>query len=195
MSSVHVLVFEGFADWEPGHALAALRRWGNRSVVAVGYSPDPVVSMGGLRVTPDTTLDKVQPRDVQLLLLPGGEVWETGAYPAAPAGRLLEACQAEGVPIAAICAATIAVAKAGLLKDRRHTSNGPDYLPKWAPGRTRPADYVSDLAVRDRGIITANGLGPVDFAHQILEELKVSPPVVLARWYRMYKNGDIGAAD
>lgn len=26
--TVHVIIFDGFADWEPGHALAELRRSG-----------------------------------------------------------------------------------------------------------------------------------------------------------------------
>ena len=193
MPSIHVLIFEGYADWEPGHALAALRRWGNCGVVSVGYSAESIVTMGGLRVIPDTTLEMVQPRDVQLLLLPGGEAWETGTYPAAQVGTLLEGCHGRGVPIAAICGATIAVARAGLLRQRRHTSNGPDYLPKWASGQTRRTDYSPDLAIRDRGVITASGLGPVDFAHQILAELGVFSPPDLATWYRMHKNGDIGA--
>lgn len=193
MSSIHVLVFDGFADWEPGHTLAGLRRWGKLRVVSVGYGSEPVVSMGGLRVVPDTSLEAVQPRDIQLLLLPGGDAWETGAYPAAQLGPLLQACDSQGLPIAAICAATIAVARAGLLRQRRHTSNGPDYLPKWAPGQTRRTDYVPDLATRDRGVITASGLGPVDFAHQIFSELGVFSPSDLAIWYRMHKLGQVDA--
>ena len=35
---VHVLVFDGFADWEPAHALAELRRSGGLEVVAVGVT-------------------------------------------------------------------------------------------------------------------------------------------------------------
>ncbi len=194
MSSIHVLVFEGYADWEPAHALAALRRWGNCRVVSVGYSRESVVSMGGLRVVPDTTLEAVQPRDIQLLLLPGGEIWEAGAYPAARLASLLEACDDQGLRVAAICAATIAVARAGLLRQRRHTSNGPEYLPKWAPGQTRRTDYVPDLAIRDRGVITASGVGPVDFAYQIFAELGIFSPSDLATWYRMHKNGQVSAA-
>ncbi|MEP6550106.1 MAG: thiamine biosynthesis protein ThiJ, partial [Gemmatimonadales bacterium] len=56
MTAVHILVFDGFADWEPAHALAELRRSGNRSVVSVGFNLDPVTSMGGLRVLPDRAL-------------------------------------------------------------------------------------------------------------------------------------------
>ncbi len=60
MTAVHVLVFEGFADWEPAHALAELRRSGNRSVVVVGFNAEPVTSMGGLRVVPGRQLKDVR---------------------------------------------------------------------------------------------------------------------------------------
>ena len=38
MSSVHVVVAEGFADWEPGHALAEIRRSGGIAVRSVGFT-------------------------------------------------------------------------------------------------------------------------------------------------------------
>jgi hypothetical protein len=46
-SAIHVLIFDGFADWEPAHALAELRRSGKRDVVTVGFDSKPVLSMGG----------------------------------------------------------------------------------------------------------------------------------------------------
>ena len=49
-TAVHVLVFDGFADWEPAQALAELRSDSGRRVVSVSFSPDIVCSMGGLRV-------------------------------------------------------------------------------------------------------------------------------------------------
>lgn len=57
-SAVHVLVFDGFADWEPAHALAELRRWGQRDVRSVGFTREVVTSMG-LRVLPDCELAPV----------------------------------------------------------------------------------------------------------------------------------------
>ena len=71
-SDVYVLVFDGFADWEPAHALAELRRSGRRHVVVVGFNRTPVVSMGGLHVQPQRSLDDVSADQVGLLILPGG---------------------------------------------------------------------------------------------------------------------------
>ncbi|HXH28729.1 MAG TPA: DJ-1/PfpI family protein [Candidatus Polarisedimenticolia bacterium] len=189
MPAIHVLVFDGLADWEPGHALTGLRRWGGLQVVSVGFDRNPVVTMGGLRLVPDATLEAVRPEAVRLLLLPGGELWESPALSEAPIAALLRSCEGRGVPIAAICGATIPVARAGLLRRRRHTSNGPDYLPKWAPGLTRPQDYLDAPAARDRGVITAGGLTPVDFALEIFRELELFSEADRDLWYRMYRHG------
>src|SRR3712207_9188724 len=81
---IHVLVFDGFADWEPSYALAELRRSGNHEIVSVGFTTDEVTSMGGLRVRPGRALADVRPEDVRLLILPGGDMWEReDAYPRA----------------------------------------------------------------------------------------------------------------
>ena len=44
--TVYVLVFDGFADWEPAHALPVLRREGCYKVECVGFTVMPVASMG-----------------------------------------------------------------------------------------------------------------------------------------------------
>ena len=53
--AVAVLVFDGFADWEPAFALTGLRQWARVPVTTVGYDTQPILSMGGLRVLPDIT--------------------------------------------------------------------------------------------------------------------------------------------
>jgi putative intracellular protease/amidase len=186
--AVHVLVFEGFADWEPAFALAELRRSGGLEVVTVGFTEAPVRSMGGLRVVPDRSLAGLTPAAVRLLLLPGGDLWE-GAYPRAELETVLTDLQRAGVPIAAICAATLAVARAGLLNDRAHTSNERAYLEQMAPDYAGASLYVDALAVRERGLITASGLGPTEFAREIFEELEIFTAADGALWYQLFKHG------
>src|ERR671914_2891036 len=165
---IHVLVFDGFADWEPSYALAELRRSGHHEVVSVGFTGDEVTSMGGLRVRPDRALANVRADDVRLLILPGGDMWEReDAYPRAQLEALIGELLAAGRPVAAICGATVAMARAGLLDDRRHTSNGLGYLSEMAPAYRGSPLYDQALAVRDRGLVTASGLGSVDFARAI----------------------------
>jgi putative intracellular protease/amidase len=192
--SIAVLVFNGFADWEPAYALTGARRWGRRSVTAVGYDRTTVVSMGGLRVEPEAVLERVTPATTELLLLPGGDTW-LDAYPASRLERVLGELTAASVPVGAICAATVAVARAGLLSGRRHTSNGAAYLQRHAPGYETPALYVETLAVSDSGVITASGLGAVEFAREIFAALGIFKESDLAAFVDMYRGGHIPRPD
>jgi putative intracellular protease/amidase len=165
--ATHIVVFDGFADWEPANALAELRRWGHRVVRSVGFTGAPVLSMGGLRVLPDIELSKVRPDEVELLILPGGDLWEAGSYPHEALASLIGALVTAGTPVAAICAGTLVVARLGLLDGRRHTSNGREYLTSHGGAYRGALHYDESPAVRDQHIITASGLAPVDFAREI----------------------------
>ena len=170
--AVYLLVVPGFADWEPAHALAELRRHGHYRVEVAGLSSPPVQSMGGVTVQPTCTIAAVRPADVAVFMLPGGDRWER--QPLEPELKdLLRSLDEHGVPIAAICAATTAVARVGLLRGRRHTSNGLAYLQHHVPEYTESAGYVEAPAVRDRGLITASGLADIEFASEIMAELGV----------------------
>jgi len=79
MKKAYTLLFDGYADWELGYVLPELRRIGKIDVVTVGFTDNPVVSMGGLRVIPEKVLSKVNIEDVLIFILPGGHMWE-GTY-------------------------------------------------------------------------------------------------------------------
>ena len=186
--AVYLLVIPGFADWEPAHAVAELRRHGHYRVEVVGLSPDVVESMGGIRVQPTRSLVDVDPDDVAVFILPGGDWWEK--QPLEPALKdLLHTLDQNGVPIAAICAATTAVARAGLLRGRRHTSNGLRYLQQQVPEYTEHGAYVDAPAVRDRGLITASGLADVEFASAIMTELGVLSVDDRTIWTNLFRSG------
>jgi len=186
---VYVVVFDGFADWEPAHALAELRRMAKREIVTVGFEARPVISMGGLRVLPDRALAEVVPEALGLLILPGGDVWAAGNHPQAQLGELLHRLNAGGIPIAAICGATIALARAGLLNDRRHTSTAPEDLHGAGPEYRGAVHYLPALAVTDRDVITASGFGSVEFAREVFSALHVFSDSDEALWFDTYKHG------
>jgi putative intracellular protease/amidase len=193
--AVYLLVVPGFADWEPAHAVAELRRHGHYRVEVVGLSTDSVQSMGGITVQPTRTLADVDPADVAVFILPGGDRWEQQALePELEA--LLRTLDLNGVPIAAICAATTAVARAGLLRGRRHTSNGLGYLQQQVPEYAENETYVDAPAVRDRGLITASGLADVEFASAIMTELEVLSSDDRTLWTTLFRSGRLpdGAA-
>ena len=192
--AVHILVVEGFADWEPAHALAELRRQGEYRVESVGLAMEPVRSMGGLNVLPSKTVGDVEVSDVAAFILPGGDRWEKAAIEPEIA-NLLHRLDEANVPIAAICGATVAVTKIGLLRGRRHTSNGLDYLRAQVPDYAEANNYVDVPAVRDRKLITASGLADVEFARELFEELEVMSPDDRALWTQIFRSAKLPAAD
>ena len=54
--------------------------------------------------------------------------------------------------------------------------------------------YVDALAVRDRHVITASGLGAVDFARAIFSELEIFSGADEALWFDMFKHGRLPPA-
>jgi putative intracellular protease/amidase len=191
--AVYVLVVPGFADWEPAHALAELRRHGGYRVEVVGLTGAAVESMGGLCVQPSRSLAEVDPSDVAVFILPGGDRWE-GSPVEPELAALLGRLDAAGVPLAAICAATVAITRAGLLRGRRHTSNGRQYLEHHVPGYEGSADYVEAPAVRDRGLITASGLADVEFAAELFDELDVLSESDRGVWKDLFRSGRLPPA-
>ena len=190
--AVHLLVVNGYADWEPAHAVAELRRHGGYTIETIGLTEAPVRSMGGITVLPSMTIADVDPANVAVFILPGGDRWER--QPIEPElESALHGLDAADVPIAAICGATVAVARLGLLRGRRHTSNALEYLRKHVPGYDDADHYVDDLAVRDRKLITASGLADVEFAREIFEELGVMSPPQRALWSQVFRTAKMPA--
>ncbi|MGW1816401.1 DJ-1/PfpI family protein [Streptomyces sp. NPDC002125] len=194
-TTVHLAVYDTFADWEPGFATAHLTQHGH-TVVTVGPTTEPVTTMGGIRVQPDLALDELDPRDSGLLLLTGASLWDTGDD-LAPFARAARTFLDAGVPVAAICGATAGLAREGLLDDRRHTSAVSFYLA--ATGYAGGAHYVEADAVTDPGgasrgaLVTAGPTEPVAFAREIFGLLGVFEPKKLDAWYRLFHDSDPSA--
>ncbi|MFC9122353.1 DJ-1/PfpI family protein [Streptomyces sp. NPDC057067] len=194
-TSVHLAVYDMFADWEPGFATAQLTQHG-RTVRTVGLTTSPVTTMGGVRVQPDLSLDALDAAGSELLILTGAALWDTGDT-LAPFARTARAFLEAGVPVAAICGATAGLAREGLLDDRRHTSAVSFYLA--ATGYAGGAHYVEADAVTDTGgasrgaLVTAGPTEPVAFAREIFGLLGVFEPKKLDAWYRLFHDSDAGA--
>jgi putative intracellular protease/amidase len=198
-TSVHLAVYDTLSDWEVGFVTAHInkRDWqrapGRYRVVTVGPTSEPITTMGGLRITPDLTLDQLNPTESSMLILAGSETWgptnsgDNAAF-LETAGQFLEA----GVPVAAICGATLGLASAGMLDDREHTSNAIQFL-QFAPAYQGSENYRDEPAVADRGLITASGTAPVAFARAIFDALDLYSPAVLRAWFDLYGTGDPNA--
>lgn len=187
--TVHLAVYDTYADWETGHTTAHLTQNGF-TVRTVGPSTDPVVTMGGIRIQPDIALGELDPRDSALLILTGAHLWDTGDELAPFAAKAREFLDA-GVPVAAICGATAGIAREGLLDDRAHTGAAPFYLD--ATGYKGGAHYRDTDAVTDGDLITAGPTEPVAFAREVFARLKVYEGEKLDAWYRLFHDSDAAA--
>ncbi len=185
--TVHLFVFNTFADWEVGYVLPGLNDpTAGYQVRTVGVSQEPVKSMGGLTILPDMTLAELEPVQSAMLILPGSDHWAQGKYPEAI--EKAKAFLAADMPVAAICGATAGLALAGVLDDRPHTSNAREYLR--ALNYRGEAFYQDQLVVTDGNLITANATAPVDFAYHIVKKLHVHNQRVLDAWYGLFKTSD-----
>ena len=188
--TAHLAIYNTLADWEVGHLLAELRtgRFTGTSwnIVTVAESREPITTMGGIRILPDLVLDDLDPASSNLLILPGGDIWDAGGGGAfaTAAGRFLDA----GVPVAAICGATAGLARAGLLDKRHHTSAAAGYL--IATGYEGGDHYVNKRAVVDGDLITAGPQSPVQFACATLGRLGLMSESTLQAYEGLFHRGD-----
>ncbi|MEU8771151.1 Putative intracellular protease/amidase [Streptomyces sp. MnatMP-M77] len=193
--TVHLAVYDTFADWETGHTTAHLTQHGY-TVRTVGPTREPVTTMGGLRIQPDLALDELRARDSALLILTGAAGWDTGET-LAPFARAARGFLDAGAPVAAICGATAGLAREGLLDDRAHTSAVSFYLA--ATGYAGGERYVDVDAVTDPGtdgggrLVTAGPTEPVAFAREVFGLLGVYDAKKLDAWYRLFHDSDASA--
>jgi putative intracellular protease/amidase len=191
IQDVHLFVLDTLADWEPGLAIAHINQpapgvSARYRVRTVGLDRALVHTRGGVAIQPDLTLAELTPSRSAALILPGSYLWEDPRTD--PALERARAFVEAGVPVAAICGGTFGLARAGLLDDRRHTSNDPRFLEP--SGYRGAAHYVRELAVEDRGVITAAASASLEFARLLLARLRVFPPAALDAWYALFKTHD-----
>lgn len=195
MFTVYVYVLDTLADWELGHVIAELNsgRFFKKdapgvSVKTVGVSKEPVKTMGGLTIIPDCVINDIAVNEESVLLLPGANTWENPNH-----GAIIEKASellSVGAMVCAICGATAALANAGLLDQKRHTSNGASYLEMVSPSYKGQGFYVEKPSVADHNLITASSTGALLWAKQIIERLKVFQPDTLDAWYAYFSTGE-----
>lgn len=185
--TVYLFVFEGFSDWEPSYATPEIHKSEAYQIRTIGLTSQPIHSMGGLTILPDTTIENSNLIDAAMLILPGGEAWEQKQL--SQAQVLVNWFQEHNLPIAAICGATIFLADISVLNTIRHTSNAKAYLESLCPNYTGQDYYVEELAVTDQKTITASGIGPIEFAREIFQLLGIYTEEKAEEWYQVFKNG------
>ena len=171
------VLIEEYADWEFALLAPGLRRgfgiWEPQyDVRTVAADAGPVMSIGGVRCLPDYTFETI-PDDYAALVLVGGmNWWGEEARRVVP---LVEQALARQIVVGAICAASAFLGAHGFLNDVDHTSNGLAYLQNRAGSAySGAARYRNVPSVRDGNLVTANGVGFVDFTCNMLAALNAT---------------------
>lgn len=156
-------------------------------IVTFGTEKAVVHSLAGLTAVPDTDIEGVDTLRAAIVILPGAADLRDDDNPRL--ARLLRECHARGIPIAAICGGTVFLARCGFLNTVRHTSNGPGFLKERSPEYAGGALYEHAPCVSDKGIITANPFGNVEFACEIFRALGIMTSEAIGFFLQAYKKG------
>lgn len=189
---VYLYVFDTMSDWEVGYLIAELnsgryfkKELAPLEVVAVGIDKNPVTTMGGLKILPSISIDECMLGSTDVFILPGGDTWGESIHE--PVLQKASTSLKEGTVVAAICGATVGLAKMGLLDSRRHTSNDLEFLKMICPNYRGDQYYEMEPAVTDGNLVTASGIAPLEFAMHVLKVLDVFTPETLHSWFNLYQ--------
>jgi len=191
MKKVLVFITDGFADWEASYVTAELNKPGTGfQVQTIAIDNNPKVSMGGLTVLPDYSLQDFSSKlEFVMLIIPGGTGWREEKNHQVK--KLVSFCFEHNIPVSAICDATTFLGNYGFLDQNKHTGNSLPYLKEGAPNYRGDENYIEAQSVSDGCLITANGSGALEFSRDILEKLDVLKGKELEEWYDLFKIGFI----
>ncbi len=150
---VYVLLADGFEEIEALYPVDLLRRAGAQVTLLSVSSSLTVTGAHGITVQADALAKDTQPKEMQLLFLPGGMPGSRYLDESPETDRFLSCALAEDARISAICAAPMVLGKRGLLQGRKATC---------FPGfeqELQGATVLPQGVVKDGNILTAAGMG------------------------------------
>ncbi|SFV37819.1 DJ-1/PfpI family protein [Devosia crocina] len=164
MQPITIILTDRYSDWEIGHLAGLGGAFFGADLRFVSPSGGALRSVAGL---PLSETARFEPQESGVVVICGSPVWEGQGAP--DIGVPLRQSLANGCVLAGICGGTIALARAGLLDEVAHTSNGPGYLDQLVPGYRGQSRYVDQSgALRDGNLITAPAPAPASFAYEVL---------------------------
>lgn len=168
--TIGFVFLDKFADWEFGLLSGSATDWFAARAVALSPLTGQVRSIGGLKLVPERGVGTEENSDLDAVAVIGSDTWPSEDAP--DIAPLLHATLARGGIVGGICGGTLALARAGIFEDRRHTSNGAGWIESKIgdyPGSSLYQDVP--YAVRDAHIVSAPGSAPGTFTTNFLEAL------------------------
>ncbi len=164
---VYVLLENGFEQCEALAPVDILRR-AAVDVALVGVSADVVTSSLGVAVKTDVLLQDISADDIEMLIIPGGQPGVDNLWENASVRELVKNTYSKNIPIGAICAAPIILARLGIL-DGKDAVCYPS-----CNGELKASNYMPDTATAcDGNIITARAAADAfEFSFRILRFLR-----------------------
>lgn len=166
MSKVCILISNGFEEIEGLTVCDVLRR-AEVECDLVSIGDREVIGAHNIKVISDKIIDDIND-EYDAVVLPGGMPGSTNLRDDSRVMELVQKMNRDGKLVTAICAAPIALAKAGVLEGKNVTSY---------PGfedELGNVNYLEDLVVVDSNIITSRGPATaLEFSYEILKNLKM----------------------
>lgn len=165
MKKVAVMLANGFEEIEAITIIDVLKRAGAEAKF-VGLDADILTGAHGVKVHADTTLEKICESEFDMIVLPGGLPGAEHLANSAKLQALLKEFDSKGKFIGAICAAPMALAKAGVIKES-YTC-----YPSFE-AHVKDSGYISSQnVVKDGNIITSRGPAmAMEFALELVKNL------------------------
>lgn len=160
-----MLIYETFVQFEV--VLTNYLMKTKSEIITVGLDNKEVTSWEGFKTVPHMTIDEVNPVDVDLFVLPGGE--PDRLFNSEKLDKLLSELYNKEKVLAAICAAPVHLARAGILEKHNFTTT----LPVNEFKSFNKDKYLDKNVVVDGNIITAKAAGYVDFALAIGKKMNI----------------------
>lgn len=178
MNKILVFIFHGMTDYEITFISHLLNSDAGKEIITISYNDYMIKGKTGFIYKPEKLVKDVLQEDVEGIIIPGGWYGETKPELI----ELINNLNLKGKLISAICGAgTVFLAKAGILNNVKYTTPAVEWTQKHVDvfGEKDPfprKNFIPQRVVRDRNIITAQGIAFVDFAIEICD------------WFKLFEN-------
>jgi protein deglycase len=154
----------GFEEIEAVALVDTMRR-GGIEVVMAGVDGETLSGAHGIKVVSDCAIGSVKACDFDMIVLPGGYKNTMTLAENITVQALIKEFDAKGKTVGAICAAPIALDRAGVLKDEYTCYPG-------IPSEIKSSKFVEKSIVESGNVLTSRGPGTaIYFGIYIVEKL------------------------